>query len=288
MITKRLNLINKDLSEIPYAIDKYPDGQRQLTIDLPDNKCHLNILMDIGSGEDLFIIMQLADIINRRQLTCTLTITYLLSARTDRLFSWNTSHTLKVVADVINSFNADEVRILTPHSDMSLKLIKNSKAIEPFNYMMSDGIYPFMRSVIVSPDEGAKDRVARLESEGYNFYGSIDSYHPYCKKVRDDHGKVSNISVLGLSDLKGQLNLIVLDDLCDGGGTYEALRPALDKYNAAEVNIMITHAIQMSGITKLASLYDKVYITNSYEDWTNFSLPDNVYVYDIISKLENE
>ena len=56
----------------------------------------------------------------------------------------------------------------------------------------------------------------------------------------------------------------------------------LRKLNPGKVILQVTHAIQKQGIEKAASLYDEVYITNSYHDWDKEDLPKNVHVTDII------
>lgn len=78
------------------------------------------------------------------------------------------------------------------------------------------------------------------------------------------------------------LPILVIDDLCDGRGTFVAFATELEKrYPQHSREIWVTHAIQKSGIELLAAKYDKVYITNSYKNWDKEKLSKNVTVYDI-------
>lgn len=287
---RSLNLINKENSDIKYHIDHYPDGQIQLVLeDLDDNKFHLVILTRICNSDDLFVLMQLSDIVNRRGLSCTLYITYLLAARTDRLFSWNTSFTLKIVMDVINSFNADYVNILDPHSEVANRLSDNKVYEINFINMLinyTDILDDSDNIIIVAPDEGAKDRLEHIINSSV-FRNPII----HCNKTRDENGKVIEVKVKSESPIQvsKKARLIVIDDLCDGGGTFMAIAPELRRYEAKEVDLIITHSIQLEGLKKVASVYDKVITSNSYKDWNLMNnLPRNVNVINAVSMIEDE
>lgn len=286
---RSLNLINKENSDIKYHIDHYPDGQIQLVLeDLDDNKFHLVILTRICNSDDLFILMQLSDIVNRRGLSCTLYITYLLAARTDRLFSWNTSFTLKIVMDVLKSFNS-EIMILDPHSEAANRLSDNRVYEINFINMLINCTNVFDDSdniVIVAPDEGAKDRLEHIVASSI-FRNPII----YCSKTRDESGKVTEVKVKSESPIQvnKKTRLIVIDDLCDGGGTFMAIAPELKRYEVKEIDLLITHSIQLDGLKKVSSVYDKVITSNSYKDWNSMSdIPDNVEIIDVVNMIEDE
>lgn len=285
---RSLNLINKENSDIKYHIDHYPDGQIQLVLeDLDDNKFHLVILTRICNSDDLFILMQLSDIVNRRGLSCTLYITYLLAARTDRLFSWNTSFTLKVVMDVLKSFNS-EIMILDPHSEAANRLSGNKVYEISFVNMLINYTDIFDDSdniVIVAPDEGAKDRLEHIVTSSI-FRNPI----VYCSKTRDENGKVT-VKVKSESPIQvsKKTRLVIIDDLCDGGGTFMAIAPELKRYEVKEIDLLITHSIQLDGLKKVSSVYDKVITSNSYKDWNSMSdIPDNVEIIDVVNMIEDE
>ena len=76
--------------------------------------------------------------------------------------------------------------------------------------------------------------------------------------------------------------ILVVDDLCDGGGTFISVAKELRELNPPKLSLFVTHAIQLAGIEKVSKVYDEVYITNSYNNWENEKLPNNVIVIDII------
>jgi ribose-phosphate pyrophosphokinase len=98
-------------------------------------------------------------------------------------------------------------------------------------------------------------------------------------------GKLLSFKVTNPEEFNGE-EITVIDDLCDGGGTFVGIASELRKLNPTKLRLVVTHAVNYDGILKVASVYDEVIITNSYKNWgTNETLPDNVRVIDIIDKL---
>jgi phosphoribosylpyrophosphate synthetase len=80
--------------------------------------------------------------------------------------------------------------------------------------------------------------------------------------------------------------LIEIIDVGDGGCTFVGIASGLRKLNPTKLRLLVTHAVNYDGILKVANVYDEVVITNSYKNWgANETLPNNVRVNDIISKL---
>lgn len=253
-----INLTDHEKSDIKYTIHRFPDGEIHLELGDINLRDTVGIHCRILNSNDLFILMQLSDIFNRQCVcVCKITIFYLMGARCDRLFSINRPFTLGIVTDVINSFKASSVYVFDCHSFRTLQLINNSHNTLPLSYL-----YPSYK--IVAPDAGFSSR------------SSVD-YAVICSKTRDTSGKIIDTAVAPIEDVKGE-NLLVVDDICDGGGTFMALAPKLRELNPKTLSLAVTHAIQLDGIYKVASVYDKVIITNSYKDWDKMNLPNNVEV----------
>lgn len=242
-----------------YKVIKFPDGESHLVLNDIDRKDSVIITCRIRNGEELFLMMQLSDVLKRQEITIErLNILYLMGTRMDRIVSFSEPYTLKIVADVINSFNARDVQILEPHSFKSLILIKNSHDW-CFRHNTKDYITCY-------PDAGAKERYSNCMD------GIV------CSKIRDvSTGNLTGFKVQNPQYFKSG-NIMVVDDLCDGGGTFIGLAPILRELNPQKLTLSIVHAIQLSGIERVASVYDEVFITDSYRDWQNEILPENVNV----------
>lgn len=248
---------------VGYEVISFPDGEKHLKINKLDRKDTVEIICRITNSDDLFLLMQLSDILNR-QCVCVekITIPYLMTMRCDRLFSFEQPFSLKIVADVINSFNAKKVVIIEPHSSACLDLIKNSEA-----RYTSKGLLEYPTTVCF-PDKGAFTR-----------YASNMLMRPYivCSKVRDvKTGKITSFSIDKVCEYKEGNEIIVVDDLCDGGGTFVGIAVKLRELKPSKLILAVTHAVQKEGIERVSGFYDKVIITNSYKDWDN--LPNNVEI----------
>lgn len=244
-----------------YEVISFPDGEKHLKINKLDRKDTVEIICRITNSDDMFLLMQLSDILNR-QCVCVekITIPYLMTMRCDRLFSFEQPFSLKIVADVINSFKAKRVVIIEPHSNTCLDLIKNSKAEYIIVKLPDDNF------IYCLPDKGAALR-----------YGSNGFIHKpiICTKKRDvETGKLTGFEIEDLGDYQEGMKILVIDDLCDGGGTFVGIASKLRELKPSKLTLVVTHAVQKAGIERVAKVYDQVVITNSYKDWDN--LPENV------------
>lgn len=262
-----INLITKEGCQVI----TFPDGEKHLKLEHIDRKEPVVITCRITSSDDLFILMQLSDILNRQEVHVqTLNINYLMSMRCDRLFSLDESFTLKIVANVINSFNAEEVHIVEPHSSCTGRLINECYEYYPMYNMVDQMLEDY---VICYPDKGAQQR--------YNYNCSR---HICCEKQRDvETGKLLKFSISESKVGPYPDKIVVVDDLCDGGGTFLGIAELLkNSFNPESLVLVITHAVQLEGLKRVAEVYDQVYVTNSYCDWdTKEGLPENVTVIEL-------
>lgn len=260
-------------------IATFPDGEKHVTVDALDRKEPVSIVCRITCADDLFCLMQLGDILKRQEMEInTLFIGYLMSMRCDRLFDLNRPFSLKIVADAINAIGARNVQIVEPHSYRTMSLINKSVgALATMEHFMN-GILKSNELkfdvVAVLPDEGAQAR--------YHIPHTIPSI--CCEKRRDpETGKLLSFEVCTKeTDICKDKDLVLMDDLCDGGGTFLGLAPKLRELAPKSISLLVTHAIQLDGIKKVAQAYDHVFITNSYKEWgAEPELPDNVTVFKV-------
>lgn len=250
-----------------YKVITFPDGEVHLELAELNRKKPVIVRCRITNATDLFILMQLADILKRQCVDVAgIDIFYLMGMRCDRLFDINRPFSLGIVAEVVNSLNARVVQIYEPHSAKSMRLIKNSKAIYVTPPLAQQKKNDTSGLLFVAPDYGAFDR-----------YSDVD-FDVLCEKHRcEATGELLSFKVAASIDVAGR-DLLVMDDLCDGGGTFVGLAPKLRELQPKSLSLAVAHAVQRAGIEKVAQVYDKVYITNSYRDWEADNLPDNVEV----------
>lgn len=252
-----------------YKVVKFPDGELHLELDALNRKEAVTIKCRITNSDELFLMMQLHDILKRQCIEVDLIeIYYLMGMRCDRLFDISRPFTLSLVSDVINAFGARSVCLYEPHSDRALRLIKNSGRCCMTEFVVGK-LRDREKYFLVAPDKGALDRYNRFD------------FSVICQKHRDEAtGNLTEFSVRPFTNVSGK-NLLVVDDLCDGGGTFVGLAPKLRELAPKSLSLLVTHAVQLQGVEKVASAYDRVYIADTYKDWSKETLPNNVEVYRI-------
>ena len=275
MSCKTLNLVDLSKSNFKYSIFNYPDGEKHIMLHGTDwNKYKsINVITRISSMDDLFILLQINQILQHEGVKINiLTILYLLGARCDRRFSLGEAIDANIIQLLIGKVSAEYISFLDPHSinKKNFDFTSGEKIGTKYNLILKNlDLYQYN---ICYPDEGAARR-----------YSSELTPHPACL-MGEKHRKPDGISIslTELIRLDTSEPILVIDDLCDGGGTFAALANELDTiYPDFKREIWVTHAIQKSGIELLVSKYNKVYITNSYKNWENENLPENVTVIDV-------
>jgi ribose-phosphate pyrophosphokinase len=80
-------------------------------------------------------------------------------------------------------------------------------------------------------------------------------------------GKLSGFKVFA-DDLKGK-TCVIVDDICDGGGTFLGLAKELKDKSCGKLILIVTHGIFSKGLEKLTEVFDEVFSTNSFSDFEN-------------------
>lgn len=238
-----------------YEIKKFHDGQ--VTAKIVENK-NLDLKIRGNSYEDLFAaasVKEAWDAANSMNKTAvaTLTIYCLIGQRSDRRFHENESFDLKIITKFINNMHFDKVRILHPHSSISLALIDNSEEISPFEFI-EKAFHSIGSPTLVSPDAGAYKTTHSIAEK-------LNADLVPSNKVRIDGEPV--ISIQG--DVKNKVCLIV-DDLADGGRTFKNLSKELKNQGATKVFLYVSHGQFNYGFDELKESIDGVFCTNSYRD----------------------
>ena len=243
---------------------KVPDGLIQETNVIKAHIC---------DSDGIMLLLQLASII--KQHTNTLVISYLPYSRYDRSEKPNDALSLKVFCDLINSMQFDKVITHDCHSDVGVALLDNSISI-PQHILILDLFKSITQEdveysrisrydAIVAPDAGASKKAFKLSQ-------LLCKPLIECGKHRDfETGKILNFTVPSNQLLDENItDVLIVDDIADGGGTFIGLAQELLKY-VDNVDLYVTHGIFSKGTDQLLEHITQVY---AYHDWTTMG-PDN-------------
>lgn len=188
-------------------------------------------------------------------------IPYLMGARSDRVMTEGDSFDLEVIAALINSMNFERVYLYDVHSEVSTALIKNSINIS--NRALVEK-FSMPNSVLIVPDAGAVKKAAKYLEWNPNITKVI-----YCTKVRDlsNKGRIS-LKVLEPENCINR-NCVIIDDLCDGGGTFIEIAKQLNQLQNSvgspdSITLIVTHGIFSKGMSDLNFYFEDIITSNSY------------------------
>lgn len=192
-----------------------------------------------------------------------LSMPYIPYARQDRSCSFGEAFSIKVFASILNSFRFDLVKVVDPHSDVSVALIDNVNVktqlqlIDSWSKLRERLMDDF---IFVSPDAGANKKTAAI-AKYYNHRSFIRA-----DKLRDlSSGKILETIVYS-DDLTGK-GVAIIDDIIDGGRTFIELAKVLKNKGAAHILLYATHGIFSQGVDALfVGGIDEIWTTNSFKD----------------------
>jgi ribose-phosphate pyrophosphokinase len=262
-----LDLIYPEKSIIPFKAMIFPDGQPHIKLDMQkagaiDKTAPFRIFTRLNNPNDLLMALLVKNTLDYLEFGhVELHVSYLLAARMDRVMLDGEPFSLKVVAAVLNLANFKKVKIFDPHSEVSTALIDRSYAVTNHAFVadaLSD--YACTHSgeavCLVSPDGGALKKIHKLAQ----FLGIENVVE--CMKERDvKTGALTNFKAM-TDGLHGQTCFIV-DDICDGGGTFAGTAKVLREKGAAKVNLIVSHGIFSRG--PVIESIDTIYTTDSYK-----------------------
>lgn len=240
---------NNHKLEIDFTWFKFPGGELHFNITNPlqvDNALHIET--DLANSDEIMLLMLVADTFRHRDKY--LELLYTPYARQDRRTSHGEPFSLRAFAKMINSCGFKRVTVYDPHSDVTPALIDNifvKKRLDIIRGLITTNLPSLLLSentVIVSPDAGA----LKTNNEIAQCYKLP---HISATKIRDTQtGEITHTEVHTNLDLKDK-NLIILDDICDGGRTFIELAKVLKEYEPASIHLYVTVGIFSKGLEVL-------------------------------------
>ena len=215
----------------------------------------------INSFNDLGLLLLAVDALRRMNVkTIQAFIPYFPAARQDRLMIPGEPLSVKVYADIINNLNLDKVIVFDPHSEVTPALLNNVEVMYNYDFIKKVIENIGSSAKLISPDGGALKKIYKVSE----YLGGIEVVE--CSKSRDvKTGKLSGFKVYN-DNLQGA-DCLIVDDICDGGGTFIGLAEALKSKNAGKLYLAVSHGIFSKGFTEMNAIFEKVYTTNSFNDF---------------------
>lgn len=283
MQTRSLNLDSMfqptAFPEIEFELIKFSGGELHIKLNKRIDYSNVEkviVTHRVNNMDNLMAILIAVDALRRMGIKhFDLIMPYIPYARQDRYDheeNYGESFTLDVFANILNSVGFETIHTLDAHSDVSRGLIKNVKNQDNSQFVARAILHlRFATNVqsdyiwLISPDSGANKKINKLhtilsQNESIKLAGLIK-----CDKKRDvSTGQLSGFEV-PYDHLKF-IDCIIVDDICDGGGTFVGLAAELQRLGAGNLYLFTTHGIFSQGFKTLAKYFTKIYTTNSIKD----------------------
>jgi ribose-phosphate pyrophosphokinase len=153
------------------------------------------------------------------------------------------------------------VVVLDPHSDVAPALIDRCKVVKSHEIEIVYSELESRRySAVVSPDAGAEKRAVAFAKRL-----RVPLVHAWKSRNVAD-GKISGFGHEPLTAANDHLGgdprrLLIVDDICDGGGTFVGLAKTFE-YDT-QSDLFITHGIFSKGPEIVTSVFGNVFCTDS-------------------------
>ncbi|MBT1622110.1 ribose-phosphate pyrophosphokinase [Curtobacterium flaccumfaciens pv. oortii] len=208
------------------------------------------------NGDDLLMLGMWADAVRQRGSKSVALVPYLPGARQDRGLPFGA----KVYADVLNGFHLDQVIAFDPHSPIIVGLVDNLTVVTSEQVVRDavvgtpelDGESAY--TGIIAPDKGAVPRATAVaEACGLPLYRAEKHRNP-------DTGKLDGFTCEPLPETG---RFLVVDDICDGGGTFMGLAGSTG-LPKERLGLWVSHGVFSGRAAQLADHFGEIVTTDSY------------------------
>jgi ribose-phosphate pyrophosphokinase len=241
---------------------KYPAGEQQVRLDTnvievlksSSGSSDINVVSTIKNSDDVIttamLLSAVSGVIKNRTGRLRLILPYLPYGRADRRFVEGDCFGLDVFLELFSTL-VEEIVTLDIHSNVGIELSKEDTFNKPTLINISplelivQAIQNFAvlnkssKVTVLLPDEGAKNRYDIPSIIGNN-HNLINVSINHCTKSRNPvSGKLTGFMIP--KDIPEDTAILIVDDVCDGGGTFTGIASQLD--NKYKLGLYVTHGI---------------------------------------------
>lgn len=235
----------------PPTLSQFPAGEPLVIFENPSLTA--SIFVQGHSPLQFLQLCGILDVFRDRGWSPQLVMPYFPGGRQDR--REGTPLTVKVYADIINSYEVKEVVTYDNHSDVTGAVLNRNVNV-PMTRVFSRISTGHLHGVI-APDAGASRKVRALANQ------ETLSFDQGGKHRDPSTGKLSGFMA---PKALGSGEWLVVDDICDGGGTFIGFAEQFKRINpTSSLSLYVTHGIFSKGLDDLFTHYETITTTNSFE-----------------------
>jgi ribose-phosphate pyrophosphokinase len=264
---------------------RFNAGETQVRLGpIPEGTTKIVVEADVNDSQTLVELLLALDAINylEYQGPVELFLPYLPYSRQDRACAPGEAFALSVLVNcLVPHLGADDtITTWDVHSNVAQTLFDSkfegvfqnvTAASLLHNFELEEDMVFHPSTIVIAPDKGAVDRASEVQ-ESLGLSETV-----YATKVRNpDNGEILRTEVPEEVNYRGK-NLLIVDDICDGGRTFIELAKVLKKYEPSRIDLYVTHGIFSKGFEVFNSLIDYFYVANMLPNRGFYSeLPANL------------
>jgi ribose-phosphate pyrophosphokinase len=237
----------------PVTTRNYPSGEPLVDFDRGYHVDRL-LLRPESMMEMMGALFFVDAMVERGHSVPRLILPFVPGARQDRLNdTGDYLFTAKSIAKEINLRKFPRVTVLDPHSEVISGMIDRCEVVHAadcFFGMNEVDLY----DAVVSPDAGAEKRAGAIARRL-----KVPMLHGW--KTRDV--ATGAINGFGMEPCGKFTRVLVVDDICDGGGTFLGLAKEVLVPRGIKADLYVTHGIFSQGLDALARVFFKIICTDS-------------------------
>lgn len=250
------------INGLPVQVLTFPGGE--VNPRLPEGlKAPMEIIARLESSDDIMVLILVCDSLRRHygaKVAIDLVIPYYPYARQDRVCNSGEALSKEVINKLITSMCQCNFTTFDVHSDTdkvkNISVLNIARRLSP---KFSDD------TVLVAPDAGSTEKVKGLAG-----HFGLD----WIQGVKHRDLETGALSGFGIESCEHKFDwstkhLLIVDDICDGGGTFNGLASVIKKtLGPKTLSLYVTHGIFSRGFHALEDNFDHIYTTDTLnKEW---------------------
>lgn len=189
-----------------------------------------------------------------------LDILYLPYGRQDRVCASGEAFSLKVICKFLDDLDVACIRIWDIHNEeLTFDLLPKNfvfhwEAVDIFKRYNILNSFDLSNLILCAPDHGAWDRVNKIIK-----HFEMGDPIVFDKDRDTEDGKIRAMSFNQYNREVSTYDILVIDDICDGGSTFIEAAKQLKEQGAEELYLYVTHGIFSKGLDELCKHYAHIY-----------------------------
>lgn len=258
-------------SDIPVQVFTFSGGEVHVKLDMAAFSLlnfigvKVQIHQEIRTSDDFMAVVMAKDALDEifrfyPNTPIELYSLYVPYARQDRYCEQGEAFGVRTFARLLNSLNFSRVVVADPHSEVTPAVINNLQIMPQHEiaFYMLGWKLRMDNFELVSPDGGALKKIFKL--------GTQMNLKVHCAdKIRDTATGDIIRTDISVQDFGGA-NLMIVDDICDGGRTFIELAKVLRDRNAGRIELFVTHGIFSKGVDVFEGYVDCIHSFNVWEN----------------------